>query len=90
MQESGNKFTRLFLLQERYTTINSHFIVTVVNTIPIGNSTQQVLQYFWVFHIVRNRYKLTDNIQFYLYYIYRYKVKEQQTNKTHFGQEVIY
>lgn len=89
MQEFGNKFIHIFLLQERYT-INSNFIVTVVNTIHICKSTQQVLQYFWVFYIVGNRYKLTDNIQFYLYYIYKYEVKEQQTNNTHFGQEVIY
>jgi len=42
-----------------------------------------------VFYTIRNRYKLTDNINIYLYYMCEYEVKEQQRDNTHFGQEVI-
>jgi hypothetical protein len=32
---------------------------------------------------------MTD-INFYLYYMCKYEVKEQQTDNTHFGQEAIH
>jgi len=43
VQEVGNKFTCVSLLQERCIIINLNFTETAVITIHIGNSTQQVL-----------------------------------------------